>query len=230
MKIILPLILINLLFADIDIYIWSNSFNNCSNTQIVKLLKKYHIKNAIISFSYKIDIKKLEKFQKQYNTQLLISDNKFIYPKNRMKLLKKIEKTIQYDQVIHLDIEPHTIKSIKKNRELYLNWYIEMLKTIKTNFPNAIINISIPTFYNVNYVTKMQKYVNKIYLMAYEFKNYSKLLHRISKYKNFNIVVALRCQDFKYKKSLFETINRLKKDGYKNFAIHDFKRFIKLED
>jgi len=230
MKVILPLILINLLFADVDIYIWSNSFNNYSNTQIVKLLKKYHIKNAIVSFSDKIDIKKLENFQKQYNTQLLISDNNFIYPKNREKLLKKIAKTTKYEKIIHLDIEPHTIKSLKKNRELYLNWYIEMLKSIKTNFPNVIINISIPTFYNVDYVAKMQKYVNKIYLMAYEFKNYSNLLHRISKYKNFNIVVALRCQDFKSKKSLFETINRLKKDGYKTFAIHDFKIFITLED
>jgi len=230
MKVILPLILINLLFANIDIYIWSNSFNKYYNTQIEKVLKKYHIKNIIVSFSDKIDIKKLEKFQKQYNTQLLISDNKFIYPENRIKLLKKIEKTIKYGKIIHLDIEPHAIKSLKKNRELYLNWYIEMLKSIKNDFPNITINISIPTFYSVDYVTKMQKYVDKIYLMAYEFKNYHQLLHRISKYKNFNIVVALRCEDFKSKKDLFETINRLKKDGYKNFAIHDFKRFINLED
>jgi len=213
--------------TNIDIYIWSNSFNNYN--QIQKVLENYYIKNTIIS-TYNANPKKLINFKERYDSQFLISKNEFIYPENKNKLLKKVQLVTKYGKTIHLNIEPHAMEDLKNQKNLYLNYYIQMLKNIKENFPFVTINISIPTFYDVDYVNKMQKYVDKIYLMAYEFQNYHQLLNRISKYKNLNIVIALSCKDFSSKKELFETINKLKQDGYKNFAIHDFETFIKLKD
>ena len=75
----------------------------------------------------------------------------------------------------------------------------------------------------------MQNYVDKIYLMDYEFTNYAQLKRRADKYKSLNSVIALSYKDFNSSKELFYTINKLKNDNYKNFAIHDFGGFINLK-
>jgi len=213
--------------STLSIYIWSKGFNEYNNSYIDKVLKENNITNIILSSSAEQNKTKFLDFIKNKKYELIISNNNYIFPERREDLLNKIKTLLQYTSIIHLDIEPHTFDDFKENNTTYYEYYIDMLKDIKKNFPNITINISIPTFYDLNYTTQMQKYTNKIYLMAYEFKNYSQLKRRIDKYKNLNIVIALSYKDFNNSQELFNTIKELKTDS-KNFAIHHLRGFISL--
>lgn len=216
------------LFAFNSIYIWSKEFA-INNNAILSFIKSHNINVALISASKNIDCYKLYDFTKIANknkikVEFLIGDNSWIYPEKRDKILNKLKFLSQFNNFyIHLDVEPHTIKSLKKYRDKYLNMYLEMLKYIKDNFPKYKISISIPTFYNIKYVEKFSNYVDYIYLMAYEYKKLSQLQKRIDRYKSLKskIVVAFNCKDFT-KEKLINDVNFVKSLGYKNIAFHSF--------
>jgi len=211
----------------LSIYIWSKGFNEYNNSFINKILKENNITNVILSSSAEQNKTKFLDFIKNKKYELIISNNNYIFPEKREDLLNKIKTLSQYTSTIHLDIEPHTFDDFKENNTTYYEYYIDMLKDIKKNFPNITINISIPTFYDLNYTTQMKQYTDKIYLMAYEFKNYSQLKRRVDRYKNLNIVITLSYKDFNNSQQLFNTIKQLKTD-YKNFAIHHLRGLISL--
>jgi len=213
-------------FANNSVYIWSKEFKE-SNEKIIYFLKKHNINVALVSVSKDIDIKKLNDFLKyDIKVEFLIGDNSWIYPSKREKIDLKIKFIEQFQNFyIHLDIEPHTLKELKPYREKYLDMYIKMLKYIKTKYPKYHISISIPTFYYIEYIEKMDRYIDKIYLMAYEYKKLSQLQKRVQKFDKFKskIVVAFNCKDYKTKYQLENDIKFIKQLGYKNIAFHSFE-------
>jgi predicted RNase H-related nuclease YkuK (DUF458 family) len=222
-------------FANNSVYIWSKSFNSYANCEIIKFLKQHNINTALVSVSNNTDILKLSDFlsnakQNNIKVEFLIGDNSWIYEDKIYKInikLKLLETFNNYN--IHLDIEPQAIQSLKHDREKYLKMYIEMLKYIHIYYPRYNISISIPTFYPVEYVKQISQYVDKIYLMAYEYKKLSQLEKRIKKYDEFKsqLVIAFNCKDFT-KDSLQESINFVKSLGYKDIAFHSFKTLKEL--
>ena len=217
-------------FAFDSIYIWSKTFDKVENKKIIDICKQNNIDEVIVSFKNK------DKFQKflllseknGIKVDILIGNNFWIYEKNRRKIEKKLNYLSKFgDYNIHLDIEPHAIKSLKHHRKEYFKMYIKMLKYIHQNFPKFHISISIPTFYKLDW-QKIQ-FVDKIYLMAYEYKNLSQLLRRVDRYKNLgNIVVVFNCKEFTSKEKLVNDVNFIKSYGYKNIAFHSLRTCMKV--
>jgi len=230
MKILALLFAVNS-FAN-SIYIWSKEFNTQNNKNIISFLKKNHINNALVSVSKNINLNKLNDFLKyDIKVEFLIGDNSWIYPSKWYKVDEKFKILNSFNNYyIHLDIEPHVIKELKSKREKYLRMYIDMIKYIKTKYPKYHISISIPTFYYIEYVEKMDKYVDKIYLMAYEYKKLSQLQKRVEKFEKFRskIVVVFNCKDYKTYKQLQKDVMFIKKLGYKEIAFHSFSSLKEL--
>jgi len=223
-------------FADNSVYIWSKEFNKESNENIISFLKQKNINIAIISVSHNTDFNKLNEFlsatKNKIKVEFLIGDNKWIYPEKRDKIDAKLQLLSKFNNFyIHLDVEPHALLDLKKDREKYLNMYIQMLQYIKKNYPKYNISISIPTFYNIDKVTQMAKYVDKIYLMAYEYKKLSQLQKRVQRYESLKtqIVVAYNCKDFTPQK-LKNDIAFMSKLGYKNVAFHSYATLKALDE
>jgi len=214
-----------------DIYIWSSGFKN-NNKYISDILATQKIDTSILSIPYDANKTKVEEFLKKHKTTILIGDNKWIYEDERSKIDDKLNFLNQFkNYYIHLDIEPHTLDDLKDDRDKYLQMYIDMLEYIHSNYPKYQIDISIPTFYDIKYVTKMAKYVNNIYLMAYEYKNIDNLIDRVNKYKSLKdkIIVAFNAKDYPTKNALFNDIKEFTlKSGYSKIAIHSLRYFLKL--
>jgi hypothetical protein len=209
------------LFGMDSIYIWSSTFDSIDNKTLNKLTKKYD--NILIS---SLDTNKLFDFINltEKRVYFLISNNKWIYTSNRYKIDEKLKYLSNFhNYYIHLDIEPHAIPALKPYRKKYLSLYIEMLKYIKTNYPKFHIDTSIPTFYDVEYVKKMDKYIENIYLMAYKYKNMHQLIKRVKKYEQFNIFVVFNCKDYKGNQLKNDVLEFTKITGIKNIAYHSLK-------
>jgi len=229
MRYLIIVVFVMNIFAN-EIYIWSKTFHKLDNNKIIKFLKKNNINKTIVSFK---DENKFREFlslckQNGIEVDILIGNNSWIYKKNREKIDKKLNYLKNFKNYnIHLDIEPHAIKSLKHNRKLYFKMYVEMLEYIHNKFPKYKISISIPTFYKIDF--KKISFVNKIYLMAYQYKNLNQLLRRVNRY-NFlkNIVVVFNCKEFDNKTILLDDVNFIKMYGYKNIAFHSLKTCLRI--
>jgi len=217
-------------FGANGMYIWSKTFDNIENNKIISFLTEHNLNEAIVSFKDENKFKKFLSLSKENNVKvdILIGNNFWIYEKNRNKIEQKLNYLSKFgDYNIHLDIEPHAIKSLKHHREEYFKMYVEMLEYIHQNFPKFHISISIPTFYKLDW--QKIKFVDKIYLMAYEYKNLSQLLRRVNRYKNLgNIVVVFNCKEFTSKQKLIDDVNFIKSHGYKNIAFHSLRTCMKV--
>jgi len=220
-----------------SLYIWANGFKKYDNKILIELCKLKNIKTVLVSVSKNQNFDKLENFiylakLNHINIQFLIGNNSWIYPKNRSKIDKKLNFLRKYDNyVIHLDIEPQAMPNLKHNKEKYLKMYLDMLEYIHTNYPMYKINIAIPTYYPLEYVIKMAEYVDKIYLMAYEYKDIEHLIRKVNKYKflSHKLVTVFNCKEFKNEYELESNIDKfIEKSGYKNIGLHNLKEYIKV--
>jgi len=223
------LFLFNMFFVSLfgmeGIYIWSKTFDSLDN----KIINNINVDTFIISSSNTQKIKDFLNLTTK-KVSFLLSNNQYIYPKNRDKIDKKIQFYKQFNNYIHLDVEPHTIPTLKPYKEQYLKMYIQMLKYIKTKYPSLHIDISIPTFYKVSYVKEMSKYVDYIYLMAYKYKNIPHLVRKVNKYKDLNIVVVFNCKDYDNFNQLINDIKALKQSiKISNIAYHSLKTCMMLK-
>ncbi len=211
--------------ANNSVYIWSKTFNLNSNDKIISFLNQQSISTILISVSKNTNFDKLKHFikntkKKDIRVEFLIGNNSWIFFNRRFEIYQKLKFLSRFDNpYIHLDIEPQAIKKLKNSKKKYLKMYIKILKYIHTSFPKYKISISIPTFYPLLYVQKMNKYVDKIYLMAYGYKKISQLQKRVERYKSLKskIVVAFDYKDFT-KNKLKNDIDFLYDMGYKDIA------------
>jgi len=213
-------------FADSSIYIWSKAFASTPNSEIIMTLKKNNIDTAIISFKKNQSSKFIDIEDKGIKAIPLISNNNYVYPKNRYKLDRKIKYLSLFSREIHLDIEPHALKELKHHRTEYFKMYINMLKYLKNKYPSIKFDISVPAFYYK--IPHLREYVNKIYVMAYE--NPKSLIKRISRFPT-NSYIAQNCKEFNSKNSLNNIINLIRENNYDNIAYHSWrtcKKFLKF--
>ena len=232
MKSLIILISFLYTFADNSIYIWSKTFDKFNNSDLITILENNHINHVMISSK---NIEKFKNFIKlahknNIKVEILIGDNSWIYDYKQYKIDEKLKYFKELDNFnIHLDVEPHAIKSLKHHRKEYFNMYIKMLEYIHHKYPNYNISISIPTFYKLDF--QKINFVKKIYLMAYQYKNLSQLLRRVNRYKFLNnIVVVFNCKEFKSKKKLLHDISFIQKYGYKDIALHSLKTCLRIDN
>lgn len=217
-------------FADSSIYIWSKSFDSVSNQKIIKLMNKYNIHQALISFKKDQSNKFLAiKMDRRIKAIPIIANNTYVYKKNRYKLDKKVNYLEMFSHEIHLDIEPYALSELKHHRKKYFKMYLDMLNHLHNYYPQIKFDISIPVFYHkMSNFSELKKYVNNIYIMAYKNKNQKHLLKEIS-YFSKNTYIVQNCKEFKSKAQLVKTINFIKQNGYNNIGFHNWKTFNKLK-
>jgi hypothetical protein len=217
------------------IYIWSKTFKALSIDQIIANCKSAQANKAIISINMENELKvKLLEFIKtakkqQIKTVLMIGKNNLIYPNQQSELLAEINYLLEVPDIdeIHLDIEPHTMNELKKNRTKYMNWYLQMLRAVHQELSpkNIKITISIPLFYDEKFLKDIFKLTNQVYLMTYEHTDIEFIKRKIKEeigVDESKVVLAVRNKDFQSKSALLSFIAQLKQQtNIKKFAIHD---------
>jgi len=219
---------------DVTMYVWAKSFNH---TKTSVLLDDLEGKNVLISAS--ADKKKLKEFAESHSAgiEILCGYNTWVYKKNRYKIdkvMKSISKLKNID-TISLDVEPYSIPKLKHHREKFLQMYIDMLDYIQTNYPDYRINISIPVFYYKypTYLSQMSYYADKIYLMAYKYRNMAHLIRKYNHFRRYQnkLVVVFNVKDFHSKTQLNKDIKMFKRlTGQRDIALHSYKYIKKLSN
>lgn len=224
-------------------YMWSDAFEKADLNELVASLKEVNCKKLILSIDQNNDLKlKLLELlpllaKNRIQTELMVSQNKFIYTENKEELLESVAYLTEIPGIngIHLDIEPHVIPELKDNRSRYLGMYETMVAAVSKEVKDKglKLTISIPTFYSQQNLIKVFPLVDQVYLMAYENPDGEFIKRKISeeiKLDPAKVIISLRTKDFKSKAAMLDFIKKLKiSTGINEFAIHDLKGFKELK-
>ncbi len=92
----------------------------------------------------------LDLYQEGLETEILLGEPTWIFPKARKKLLEILslleERLYPLVQTVHLDIEPHALSGFAQNRKEYERLYLETLAEIRKNTPFALV-VDVPLYF-----------------------------------------------------------------------------------
>jgi len=221
-----------------SIYIWSKTFNQYNNDFLFDVFRTKAISRAIVSAGKKTHWSKLLNFlklAKKYGitVELMVSSTQWIFPAKAAKVKKVLAKLFAVAKTVHLDVEPHILDDYKKNQQLYLAYYIRMLKlAYQSKGENTRLHVSVPIWFRQPLIAQISRYTDRIYVMAYGITKLSKLQKKLLPYLSIDtkkLVVALRPRDFTDELALELFIEDIYKNlDVKAFAFHDMKQFISL--
>jgi len=221
-----------------SMYIWANDFNSIDNETIFNILQAKEVEEALVSMSKRVNEKKLEDFfelAKKYTIKVtpVYSNNRAIYTKNYASLKTAIKKVKKWGVDIQLDIEPHALAELKKQRSSYYQMYANMLEYAYAESNQSVkIDIAIPLHYDERYVeVKYAPLIKNIYLMAYEHSSPEYVIKKIQKFSAVNdkLIIAVSPSDFKNEWEMENFIEEImKKSKVTRFAIHDLKKYKEL--
>lgn len=227
---------------DKAIYVWSHGFMKASAQEFVDDIQKGGYSKVILSINHN-DTLKLKALDvigllsaKNIEVHLMIANNEFIYPKNKDKLLEALQYNLSVPGIagIHLDIEPHTLPDLKEKKDLMYNYYVEMIETVSSQLPagNAL-SVSIPLSYELTYLQKVNRYLDRIYLMAYEHPDAEYIIRKtkeeVSLFQS-KATIALRTKDFSSVEEMELMMDKLGVEGgFGFFAIHDYSGLVNLK-
>ncbi|MBC7487277.1 MAG: hypothetical protein H7282_11050 [Cytophagaceae bacterium] len=226
----------NILY-DKSMYVWSGTFGDLTNEEIVKAVKNAGCRRIILSIDQNNELKMkaydLNTLLIKDNIELhmMIANNKFIYASEAGKLAEAVEYLMEIPGIkgIHLDIEPHVIPELKTDRNKYQDMYVAMLKVVrqKTKMKGLKLSVSIPVFYEKNKLVKIYSNTDKVYLMAYENPDLDFIKRKTEEELSIDrskTIVALRTKDFASRKAMNQFVQQLSSIlGTSEFAIHDLK-------
>ncbi|WP_448556103.1 glycoside hydrolase family 18 protein [Thalassotalea montiporae] len=213
-----------------SVYLWSDEFNRYSNSQLVSLIDAKNISSVLLTASSKVDGAKRAQFIKDasqigVNVTQLIGEPEWVMTANHAKALAAIESLSAVHDRVHLDIEPHTLKSYPSNSTKLLNQYISLLKEIRARHPNLNISISVPYHWEKSVYEQASNYVDQIYLMAYGTSSLDLIVNRtqmLLEYIPLNkLVLAVRQQEIKDELTLEALIQEVSQaTGIEQYATH----------
>lgn len=232
-------------FLKKSVYIWSSATGNNSPQYISEFLNKSGIDKAIVSVKQNdisgAEFNALARMLKGYNinVSILVSNNQLVN-KTKAEIQTYFEAMLlklgtQNMQVIHLDVEPHTLPDYKAYQTLYMQKFQSMIAVVKQFCVknNLQLEVSVPLIYSADVYKKLYIDCNRVFLMCYEQPNIETLTKKINAITGdltSKTTIALRTEDFqninaieKYQKALSD------KTGINNFAVHDLQRLIQLE-
>jgi hypothetical protein len=225
-----------------SIYIWSSIFEKQSIPSLLEEIENNKFNNAIIAYQKegKYVEQKEELMSKlvdnNCSVELLIGLNNLLFEKDLKGWFSKTFSNYPMDKIsaIHLDVEPHTLKEWKANKAELLKKYLVFLKEVKgiCDTQGVKLMVSIPTIYPKPVVDEIYSLVDGVYFMCYENVSITHLQKKLIPYTDFvsKTHVALRTEDFKSTEELNNFIDTLKGImPFKNFVIHDLKRWMELE-
>jgi hypothetical protein len=221
---------------DKSIYVWSHGFAKSSAEEFVTEILAGGYSKVILSLNRNdsLKLKVLDVIgvfaKKNIEVHLMIANNDFVYPKNRDKLMEALRYNLSVPGIagIHLDIEPHTLPEWhEKKEEMYKN-YVEMIEAVSSQLSSSghALSVSIPLSYELEYLQKVSRHIDKFYLMAYEHPDVDYILRKtkeeVSLFQS-KATIALRTKDFESMREMEMFMDKLSiSGGFVSFAIHDY--------
>ncbi len=214
------------------VYLWSAAFNKVNNEQLLLILQTQSFNRVMLSYSQMSDKQKLASFmqsakQKGIDIELMLSDNEWVYQRNHLKAAKTIAAlTLQTDH-IHLDIEPQALDSYNRDKILYQQRFIEMLRSIRLQSPDIYLSIAVPFHWELDTYRDAAALTDKIVVMNYENDNADTLIRRMKHILQIvprsKIAMAVRPKDFSSNFALEETLKLVNQaSGVDEFVMHKF--------
>ncbi|RLA49833.1 MAG: hypothetical protein DRR42_14745 [Gammaproteobacteria bacterium] len=219
------------------IYIWSSAFNSTNNQTLVDFLNTKGIKRVALSVGQKTNQQKALKFievarKNRIRVEVITGANNWIFPESYDQAARSVVDAAKLTGAIHLDIEPHTLPGFKKQRERYLDNYLQMLRIIRKKLPDKIITVAVPYHWPEHVYREINNLADAIYIMAYGSRSVSKIESRIQPILDAvpvnKISLVLRVDDFEDEWAIeqaFEKIGR--RLGIRHFGLHQYKTFIR---
>ncbi len=219
------------------VYVWSDAFKNHSQTVINEYCKVNDFNPVLISYNTtKLYLQDVSEFiSKNYtsNIHLMLGSNKLLNT-GLNGYLDSLKKNIKLSFVkgIHLDLEPHTLKDFKENKEKSFENYIVVLKQAKkfADDNKLELSVSIPLSYPENVLEELNKTCNNVYLMAYENVDVDFISKKSAEEKAIlktKCVLALRTKDFDNRTEMDQLFKKL---GFVKTAYHDLDDLIKFDN
>jgi len=223
---------------DRSLYVWSKSFNEYSDPEILAFLHTKGIKNVLFSLSKNTDKQKMDVFlegakQANINVEMMLGANEWVFPENHERAAATSLLTSEKYGAIHFDIEPHTFDDFKERKSYYLDNYIAMLTAVRIKNPTQALSVAVPLHWPEEYYQKTSDLVDGIYIMAYGSNKPETLVRRlrpkIRQLGNDKVTVVLRLKDFANEWELEQMIDKLNQGlGIKRFAFENLTNFLAL--
>lgn len=220
------------------VYVWSKTFNSMDNLLILGSCRAKSISKIVLSFSTKINQIKMNDFLTMADSygievELMASANKWVFPENYPNIKHFVNEAFSKGSSVHFDIEPYTLPGYKKDRQKYVDAYVEMVKeTALLRPPGGTINISLPIHFAKRALPRLNESVNKVYIMAYDDidpTHLAKKLHPLLVQDTPEIVLSLRPSDFSSELQLEKFIEKFYTlTGVKTYAFQNLKTFLQL--
>lgn len=219
------------------VYVWSDAFKNHSQTVINEYCKVNEFNPIILSYNTsKVYLQDVSEFiSKNYtsNIHLMLGSNKLLST-GIVGYLDSLKSNIKLSFVkgIHLDLEPHTLKDFKENKDKAFENYVGVVKQAKkfTDDNKLELSVSIPLSYPENVLEELNKACNTIYLMAYENVDVDFITKKSAEEKAIlktKCVLALRTKDFDNRTEMDQLFKKL---GFEKTAYHDLDDLIKFDN
>jgi hypothetical protein len=219
-------------------YLWSKSFLNHSTDEIIRDLKDWKIDHVILSPT--TDPKNWEKAQplitqldqNEIGVEWMIGNNKWLGTPITSKLDSLKSQIDQWQiKTLHLDIEPHTLPDYKKQKDIYHQQYIQLIREASAfcKKHEMTLNASIPLGLPEDVLQTICDLGVSLTLMAYENPNIEAIQRRSQeevKTGKENVIMALRAKDYK-KSSELEKDLQILKDWVPSHitVIHDYNTY-----
>jgi len=219
-----------------SIYLWSDTFNNTPDQQILELLNIKGIKTALVSASSKSDKNKLDSFieaSAAVGVQVIpvLGNHRWTFKQNHAQAISIIVSEAERHGGIHLDIEPHILSGYKENRATYMADYVSLIRQVNKQLNGLQLSLAVPLHWDQTIYREIATLANRIYIMAYENPSKEHIIRRLQPLLEAipreQIVIALRTDDFSDEWQMEQTIEYITiQTGIQNFAIHQYKTFL----
>lgn len=219
-----------------SIYVWAKTFNATGNQQLIDFFEAKSIKRILLSAGKKTDKIKMAEFIKMagehdLHVETIIGSNTWFEPEQLERAVILAITKAELTGHIHLDIEPHTVEGYKQNKKLYLDNYLAMLTRLRASLIDSKLSVAVPVHWPVAVYEKINKLVDKIYIMAYENKNTDIMVRRvkkvIAKTDIDKVVVVLSVKDFADEWEMEKTLTVLQREtGIYQFGFHQLRTYM----
>jgi len=219
------------------VYVWSDAFKNHSQTVINEYCKVNEFNPIVISYNtskaYLQDVSEFLSKNYTSNLHLMLGSNKLLST-GVVGYLDTLKNNVKLSFVkgIHLDLEPHTLKDFKENKEKAFENYIAIVKQAKkfADDNKLELSVSIPLSYPETVLEELNKACNTVYLMAYENVDVDFIIKKSTEEKAIlktKCVLALRTKDFDNRTDMDQLFKKL---GFDKTAYHDLDDLIKFDN
>lgn len=226
-----------------SIYVWSSSLRKWPVATLISEIAADKYSDVLLSIDMNdtLRLHALELInglkEKEIKVELMIANNSLLFEENKQRLTEALKFNLNVPGIsgIHLDIEPHTQKAWKEQKESLMENYQQLIiNTFElTHAENKTLSISIPLFYEMKFLKPVKEYLDQVFIMAYEHPDVEfitrKIKEEVSEFED-KIVLALRVKDFRDMEEMELFMEQLKKStGINRFAVHDYSLVKGLE-